>query len=400
MARSEFLIEIGSEEIPAGYLDPALKRLETRVLGFFREHGLDFDPDGVERFATPRRLALLVRGLSTSTPLREERKLGPAVSAAFDAEGRPTRAAEGFARKLGCSVDELEEFDDPKGARLGKEIRTGGDELRELLLRAQPMRDWIQLGFPKTMRWIPGEDLSYARPIRWLVCLLGDEPIPLRLSHLEAGRETRGHRTLHGGRIRLERAVDYELALAEASVVASPLRRREIIEEEAGTLAREAGAAIHPDPGLLAEVVNLVEHPRGLMGSFEPEIAGLLPREVIITAMRAHQRYFSVESAEGEVLPRFITFRDGGDAGIENVRAGNERVLRARLDDAVFYWNEDRAASSEEKLARLDAVVWMEGFGSMGDKSRRIWDRAGRRNSTPRPSLGPDCCARATWPPR
>jgi glycyl-tRNA synthetase beta chain len=162
----------------------------------------------------------------------------------------------------------------------------------------------------------------------------------------------------------------------DASVIVRPSRRRELIETEACHLAEEIGGRIHEDSDLLEELVYLAEHPRGVRGDFDPAMAEVLPREVIITAMRAHQRYFSVESGEGTLIPCFLTFRDGGDEGIENVKEGNERVLRARLEDAVFYWNEDRATSSEEKLRRLGSVVWIEGFGSVGDKCRRVAELA------------------------
>jgi len=369
---TELLIEIGSEEIPAGYLPRARQRLAEKVTGFLKDKGIGYDASKVKSFATPRRIAVLIEGVSRSTETRRERRLGPSVAAAFDAGGRPTRAAEGFARSLGVKVDDLQRFTDAKGERLGLEVEVGGEETAQLLLAGDLMSDWVNLSFPKTMRWIPGQDLRYARPIRWLVCLLGDDVVPMRLVHLVAGRKSRGHRSLRPGEVEIPRASAYEKTLEEAGVLVSPERRRGILEEEARRLAAEVGGKVHDDPGLLEEVIYLAEHPRGVMGSYAEEIISTLPREVIITAMRAHQRYFSVEDSGGRLLPRFITFRDGGDEGIENVRVGNERVLRARLDDARFYWDEDRAVDSEQKLERLDHVVWLEGFGSVGDKSRRI----------------------------
>ena len=372
MTNSDLLLEIGSEEIPAGYLDRALLRLRDKVTGFLDGQGIQYDHEGVLGFVTPRRLAVLVKGVALQTPTREERRLGPSIAAAFDQEGHPTKAAEGFARSLGVSVDELQRFEDAKGERLGLAVETGGERTVDLLLGDGLLRDWVNLGFPKTMRWIPGEDLSYARPIRWLICLLGDEIVPMSLVHLHAGRVSRSHRTLASGKVEIPSASAYEQMMEDAGVIASADRRREIIEMEAAHLAEQAGGVLHEDQGLLAEIVQLAEHPRGILGSFDESVIEILPREVIITAMRAHQRYFSVESSGGKLLPLFITFRDGGEEGIENVRVGNERVLRARLDDAIFYWNEDRAVSSEEKIEALSSVVWLEGFGSIGDKSRRI----------------------------
>ncbi len=372
MDRSEFLLEIGSEEIPAGYLDRARKVLVERVSAFLKEKGIDFPADKVESFATPRRIAVLVHEVALATPRTKSLKLGPAVNAAFDAQGKPTKAAEGFARSVGVKVEDLRRIPQEKGERLGIELELGGERTLDLLQEGGLLRRLVNLGFPKTMRWIPGNDLSYARPIRWLVCLLGEELVPLQLTPLRAGRETRGHRTLHGGRVELPDAKSYEACLAEASVIVRPSRRRKLIESEAGQLAEEIGGRVHEDGELLQELVYLAEHPRGVRGDFDPAMTQVLPREVIITAMRAHQRYFSVESSEGALLPHFLTFRDGADEGRKNVKEGNERVLRARLEDAVFYWNEDKAQSSEEKLRRLGSVVWIEGFGSVGDKCHRV----------------------------
>ncbi len=387
MDRSDFLLEIGSEEIPAGYLGRARKVLAERVSSFLREKGIDFPKDRMESFATPRRIAVLIREVALATPRTRSLKLGPSVSAAFDAQGEPTKAAEGFARSVGVKVEELGRFPQEKGERLGIEQELGGERTVDLLQEGDPLRRFVNLGFPKTMRWISGNDLSYARPIRWLVCLLGEEVVPLRLASLEAGRESRGHRTLHGGRVELPDAGSYETRLAEASVIVRPSRRCELIQSEGRRLAEEIGGRVHEDPELLEELVYLAEHPRGVRGDFDPAMTQVLPREVIITAMRAHQRYFSVESEKGALFPCFLTFRDGSDEGLENVKEGNERVLRARLEDAVFYWNEDTAKSSEEKLRQLDSVVWIEGFGSVGDKCRRVAELACELAEVLRPKL-------------
>lgn len=372
MEKADLLLEIGSEEIPAGYLEPASRALADRVTSWLAEQGLEFDESAVERFATPRRLALRVGGVATNQPTRTEQKLGPAVRAAFDEAGAPTRAAEGFARGAGVAVEELERVETDRGERVAASIRTGGASTAELLKQEGLLRSWVQLPFPKTMRWVPGSDLRYARPIRWLVLLLGDEVVPARLEHLVAGRLSRGHRTLAPGTVEISRPGDYESALAEARVLVGVEQRREIIDREARRVADEVGGRLHEDPDLLDEVVQLVEHPVALRGGFDPEVVDVLPKEVIVTAMRSHQRYFSVESEDGTLLPWFVTFRDGDETGIEDVVEGNERVLRARLDDAVFYWNEDRSHGSDEKLEALQRVVWLEGYGSVADKCRRV----------------------------
>ncbi len=372
MARADLLLEIGSEELPAGYVGPALDELGRRVEAFLTDRGLAFERERTATFATPRRLAVRVHGVELEQPRRTETRTGPPVQAAFDADGNPTKAAVGFARSAGIEPTELKRVDSDKGQRIAAEVTTGGARTRDLLLGDLDLRELVQLGFPKTMRWIPGDDLRYARPIRWLVCLLGPEVVPLRLAHLEAGRVTRGHRTLAPGSVELDEPGVYERALETAGVIADPRARRSTIDSEARRVAAEAGGRLHEAEDLLDEVTHLVEHPTPVLGSIQPERVEQLPPEVIVTAMRSHQRYFSVEREDGSLLPHFITFRDGGERGLDNVVEGNERVLRARLDDALFYWNEDRALSSDEKVERLERVVWLEGFGSIGDKCERV----------------------------
>lgn len=377
MARADLLLEIGSEEIPAGYIAPAVEELRRRLEDFLTRHGLEFEAGASATFATPRRLAVRVQGVELEQATRTERKLGPAVKAAFDADGHPTKAAQGFARGAGVDVADLQRVQDGKNERIAAEVTTGGASARDLLLEHLDPRELVQLGFPKTMRWIPGDDLRYARPIRWLVCLLGDDVVPLRLVHLEAGRTSRGHRTLAPGPVEIERAQAYEDTLRAADVIVDVAQRRSTIDTEARRVAAEAGGRLHEADDLLDEVTQLVEHPTAVLGAIDAERVEQLPPEVIVTAMRSHQRYFSVEREDGSLVPHFITFRDGGTRGLEDVAEGNERVLRARLDDALFYWNEDRALSSEDKLARLERVVWLEGYGSIEAKCRRIAAFAG-----------------------
>ena len=372
MARADLLLEIGSEELPAGYVGPALDELRRRLESFLTDHGLDFERDRTATFATPRRLTVRVHGVELEQPRRTETRTGPPVRAAFDADGNPTKAAIGFARSAGIDPSELQRVDTDKGERIAAEVTTGGARTRDLLLEQLDLRELVQLGFPKTMRWIPGDELRYARPIRWLVCLLGSEVVPLRLAHLEADRVSRGHRTLAPDPVELDEPGVYERALEAAGVIVDPRVRRSTIDTEARRVAAEAGGRLHEAEDLLDEVTHLVEHPTAVLGSIQTERVEQLPPEVIVTAMRSHQRYFSVEREDGSLLPNFITFRDGGDRGLDNVAEGNERVLRARLDDALFYWNEDRALSSDDKVDRLGRVVWLEGFGSIRDKCERV----------------------------
>lgn len=372
MASADLLLEVGTEEIPAGYIDDAVARLASSLRTWLDERAFSYDAASVQTFATPRRLAVRVGSVQLEQELRTERRLGPAVANAFDAAGNPGPAAIGFARSAGVEPEQLLRVETDRGERLAADVATGGARLADLMLAELDLRVLLQLGFPKTMRWIVGDDFRFARPIRWIVCLLGRDVVPLRLAHLEAGRVTRGHRTLAPGPVELSAPETYESSLAAASVVADPGERRRRIAQAATEQASAISGVLHEDADLVVEVAHLLEFPTPITGSFEEERVGQLPPEVIITAMRSHQRYFSVEGAKGGLLPNFITFRDGGDRGLDQVREGNERVLRARLADASFYWDEDRRMSSDEKLERLDRVVWLEGFGSVKAKCERI----------------------------
>jgi glycyl-tRNA synthetase beta chain len=372
MQTADFLLEIGSEEIPAGYIEPALATLRLRLVEFLKRGSIPHDPDRIDCFATPRRLAVRLAGLGLEQESSTQERLGPAVAAAFDSHGKATKAAEGFARSVGVGVEALQRKATDRGERLAATVQVGGRSTREIFLEDGFLRELLQLGFPKTMRWIPGDSFAYARPIRWIVALLGEEILPLQLAKLRAGRVSRGHRTLAAAGVEIQSPAVYEEALAAASVLVRPEDRRRKIASEAERLATEAGGRLHAAEDLLQEISHLVEHPFAVLGHFDAAIVDQLPPEVIITAMRSHQRYFSVEAEGGGLLPCFITFRDGGDRSVQNVQEGNERVLRARLDDARFYWDSDRGRSSEQKLEALGRIVWIEGFGTVREKCERV----------------------------
>jgi len=375
--KADLLLEIGTEEIPAGYIDDALDRLAGALCSWLEERSFAFDEHRVERFATPRRLAVRVGGVQTVQQERSEQRLGPPVKAAFDADGNPGPAAIGFCKSAGIEPGALERVQTDRGERIAATVTVGGGHLDAMLGEELDLRSLLQLGFPKTMRWIEGDDFRFARPIRWLVCLIGKESVGLELVGLRAGRTSRGHRTLAPGPVEIADASAYEQTLERVFVLVDPARRREQIHAAALAESSAAGGVLHEDDALVHEVAYLLEYPTPIMGAFEDERVRQLPAEVIITAMRSHQRYFSVEDGKGGLLPRFLTFRDGGDESLDRVREGNERVLRARLADASFYWDEDRALSSDEKVERLGRIVWLEGFGSMRDKCLRIASLAG-----------------------
>ncbi len=367
--RRPFLLEIGSEEIPARFIPTAMAAIAERLAGLLAAEHLEHEPLRVQ--ATPRRLVVLCDGLAVRQPDRQEEIKGPPVSIAFDADGQPTRAAEGFARKLGVDLADCGRGEDQRGEHLLVRRTVRGRDAAAVLGERLPE---LILGLPfrKTMRW--GElDLEYARPLQWLVCLHGDEVVPFTVGPLASGRTTRGHRTLAGDRReRIAAATEHAAVMAQLGVVPDPaVRRARILEQAAAALAPlGAGAALREDPQLLEEVVFLGEHPTAFLGRFDADFFAL-PPEVIVTALKEHQRYFAVAGADGQLQPAFVAVRDGGPDHLDTVRAGNERVLRARLADALFYWRFDQQRTPDDHAAALASVTWLEGLGSVGDQVRR-----------------------------
>jgi glycyl-tRNA synthetase beta chain len=366
-----FLLEVGSEELPARFVPPALEHLRRRGAELLAEHGLA--AAGMRVYGTPRRLCLLCATLAEHQPDRAVELKGPPLAVAYDADGRPTAAGLGFARKSGVPLEACETLEDARGAYLVARRVEPGRPAAEVLAGLIPE---LVLGipFPKVMRW--GEsDLEYARPLQWLAVLHGEDVVPVHLGDLIAGRRTRGHRTLAGNRwLELPDAATYLDRLREVGVVADPAERTALMHEGIkATLAGLTGGGImREDPELFQEVLHLCEHPTPFLGTFDVEFFAL-PDEVIVTALRAHQRYFAVTAPAGSRLePCFISVRDGGTADLEIVRRGNERVLRARLADALFYWKFDQQRSPDAQVARLASVTWLEGFGSLRDKTERL----------------------------
>jgi len=369
-ARLPFLLEIGCEEIPARFLPDAMADLERRLAeGLAAAH---LRAEGLSVVATPRRLAVLVQALDARQPDRETEVKGPPLSVAFGPDGAPTPAGLGFARKAGVDLNACERVGEGPGACLVARRVEPGRPAAAVLAELVPAVI-LAIPFRKVMRW--GDyDLEFPRPLQWLVALLGNEVVDLAVGHLRSGRVTRGHRTLAGNReVALTDPASYLPALAKAGVMADPAERRRVIVEGLNALvAAEAGdARLLVDDELLTEVVFLCEHPTPFLGTFGHEYAAL-PDEVVTTALKSHQRYFSVVGADGRLLPRFAAVRDGGPDHLANVVAGNERVLRARLADALFYWQFDQKRTPDEHAARLGAVTWLEGFGSVGDKVARV----------------------------
>ncbi len=367
MSPSDFLIEIGTEEIPAGYVPPALESFAEKLPLVLRE--MRIECGDVTPFGTPRRLALRLADVAEMQADDEREVTGPPSRIAFDGEGNPTKAAIGFAKTNGVKVEELRRVKTEKGEYITATVFEKGRPTGEILSDILPGIVG-GLPFPKTMRW-DDSGFLFARPVRWIVALHGERVVPVRIGDVESGRKSRGHRVLHPEPVLIESPESYEESLRAAYVIVSPEERQKKIEEQIADIATDEGGRILDDRSLVAQVNYLVEYPHAIRGAFDSRYLSL-PERVIITAMRSHQRYFSVVDEQGALLPYFVTIANGDGANEDHVRAGNERVLAARLADAEFYWNEDRSVPLDERVLMLDRVLWQEGMGSLLDKTERI----------------------------
>ncbi len=366
-----FLLEIGSEEIPARFIPGAMAEMEKKARELFKQEFLSFESMRV--VATPRRMTLLVEGLSLNQPDRKQIIKGPPVSIAFDAEGNPTGAGLGFARKVGMDLADCGRGQDKKGEHLLAEKLEHGQPAA-LVLREKIPALILGIPFRKTMRW-GSYDVEYPRPLQWILALLGNDVVPLQVDYLASGRTTRGHRTLSSDKeIEIPHPEQYMDLLREVGVMVDHLEREQVITAGFATLLAEYDeqAQILDDTELLREVVFLCEYPTPMLGTFR-DVYGALPDEVITIALKSHQRYFTVGRKSGEgLMPCFAVVRDGGSEHLQNVIKGNEKVLHARLEDALFYWTFDQKKSPDERISMLESVTWMEGYGSVKDKVDRV----------------------------
>lgn len=358
------LLEIGTEEIPARFLPKINIQLAELVDKKFADKKIPYGT--VKIYSTPRRLAFLLTGLVKQQPDNLLEAKGPALKIAKTPEGEYSKAAQGFARSQGVDLADLVEKDGYIYAvkkLLGKNVQ---ELLPELLLEIIQ-----ELNFPKNMRWA-NYDIRFVRPIHWLVALLNEQVIPLTIAEVSSSNFTYGHRFLSSGKITLKHAQDYVETLRAEHVIVAPEEREAMIVEQIKTIAQKNQATAKIDEELLEEVVYLVEYPTALCGHFDPEFL-VLPKEAIITPMKEHQRYFPLFSEKtGELMPMFITVRNGNDYNLDVIAHGNARVLRARLSDASFFFNEDRKQKLEIRLQKLKNVVFQDGLGSMYDKVERI----------------------------
>ncbi len=369
---ADLLLEVGCEEIPAGFLSRGLGELD-RAAGE-RLAAARLECDRITVLGTPRRLVLLVDGLADRQPDIREQVVGPPVRAAYDQDGQPTQAALGFAKRNGVEVTDLVRVESGKGKKKGEYIACTrmepGAPTAEVLpgLLGELIRG---LSWPKSMRW-GGREEPFVRPVHWIVALHGGQVVPIEFAGVASGQHSRGHRFLAPGPIELDGGRDdYLSKLRQAFVVVDPAARRDMIVAELQRIEGEVSATVRDDPALLDEVSFLVEYPVAVCGEFDPAFLEV-PEEVIVSAMRSHQRYFAMEDGDGKLVNRFVTIAGTVTRDLDTVRRGNQRVLAARLADARFFFREDQKVTLERFATRLDDVVFQAKLGSVGQKCRRI----------------------------
>lgn len=359
----DLLFEIGAEEIPAGFMPNILGQLKQLAETKLNDAHLPFE--SIATYGTPRRLALIVKGLADTSAEISERHKGPSASIAYDADGNATKAAIGFARGKGLDVADLVVED----GYIYAETKTAGVPAKDIVTDMLPQLI-TGLNFPKSMHW-GNLDAKFVRPVRWLVALLDEEVIPVEFATVKSGNVTRGHRFLGADEIIIKNAASYVDTLKENFVMVDQDARRELISKQLHDIAASKNASIVWDDDLLEEINYLVEWPTALCGGFEESYLAL-PDAAIITPMKDHQRYFPLVDQDGKLLPMFLTVRNGSNHSIEVVQAGNERVLRARLDDAKFFFNEDRKKPLIDRQDGLTKIVFQEGLGNLADKTERL----------------------------
>jgi glycyl-tRNA synthetase beta chain len=372
----DLIIEIGVEELPASFLERGLESMRDAASALLAAERLSHA--GVVTMGTPRRMALLVQGLEERQPDRSERVLGPPASAAFDAEGNPTRAALGFAQKNGAPASALVRVETEKGAYVAVDVHEPGKPTLEVLpaILGEVCK---RIAFQKSMRWGVG-DVAFGRPVHWLVGLFGDELAPFEFAGLTAGRTTRGHRFLAPDAFEIAHAGAYVERLREAWVLVSFDERRRAMRDALERAATGLNGTLVVDEFLLGECLSLVEYPFVVPGGFDERYLAL-PDEVVVSVMRDHQRYFAVRNEEGALLPAYLNVVNTANAP-DVIKKGNDRVLRARLEDARFFVEEDLKVDFRSRVARLDAIVFQAKLGTVGDKVRRVSALAERLGGT------------------
>ena len=369
---SELLFEVGSEEIPSGYIRPAVEALGKSLREKLDEWGAGYED--IRTYATPRRLTVCATGLPVRRPVKTARVYGPPASAAFDESGKPTKAAAGFARGKGADVSALKVGETDKGKYVYVETEEGGEMMTDLLAEALPAIA-LALPFPKSMTWGDGAT-RFTRPIHWIVAIFDGETIAARIGETTAGSTTRGHRFMGSGEITVAGREDYLAKLKENFVIADIEERKRVVTEGARAAAAEMGAVLYEDDDLAETVAFLTEWPVALRGSFDEEFLEL-PDELLIASMKGHQKMFAVKDENGRLTNGFIGVSNTKTVDDSVVSAGYRRVLRARLSDAKFFFDEDRKRPLDSFMEKLDDVIYHKKLGTIGEKVGRITALAG-----------------------
>lgn len=390
----DLIFEIGTEEIPASFLEPALRQLNDNFS--LKAQDLKISFGEIRTLGTPRRLALLVDGLAEKQKDITEKLMGPSRKAGVDADGDFTKAAIGFARSKGADVEQLKVVDTPKGEYLQLVRDVKGKATTELL--PELLESLIgELSFPKSMRW-GSNTLSFARPIQWLVSLYGEEVIPLSHGGIDASNMSMGHRFLFNEPFAIENCKQYESQLEQKNILVDTAKRRAKvlteIKEAVETSETMKAGQVFIDDNLVDTVTNLVEMPYGVCGVFDEKFLQL-PAQVLITSMREHQKYFPVVNENSELLPGFVAVNNTKVNDIDVTRRGHQRVLRARLEDALFFYNSDKEVSLEQRVPQLDGIIFQAKLGTMLEKNHRLVKLARILAEQIQPSLVDDCCRAA-----
>lgn len=364
--KNYLLFEIGVEELPARYVNSAMEQLKLNIVKSFDENRITYD--SVNVYSTPRRLTVVVDNICERQEDLEEEVKGPAKKIAVDADGNFTKPLLGFMKSKGIKEEDL------YFKQVGKEEYAFGKIKQEGKLTSEVLKTVLpeaikSMTFPKAMRW-GGKNMRFIRPIRWMVCILNDSVLDIELEGIVSGNVTKGHRFLGESEFEVNTLDEYLAKLKENFVILNQDERKSIIKEQCEEVAKSLGGEIELDEELLEEVTHLVEYPTAFYGEFDEDYAKL-PKEVVITPMKQHQRYFPVLK-DGKLLPNFIAVRNGDSHRIDNVKSGNEKVLEARLADALFFYKEDTKKSLESYIEKLKTVVFQAKLGTVYDKTLRI----------------------------
>src|SRR5579871_6625240 len=359
----DFLLEIGTEEIPARMIQDASQELQKRIEELLAKNSLPHQ--GIKRSETPRRLAFIASGIPTTQPDVQEQLTGPATKVAYK-DGQPTPAAHAFAKKAGVDISQLQKVTTPKGEYLTASVTNKGKPAAQVLTELLP-KEIASIYWPKNMYWRAGKPERFVRPVRWIVALLDSNIVPLEIAGIAAGNASRGHRVLHGAEpVAIAAPGAYKEALRGAHVVVDVAERRHTIRKALDAVTRTVpGARWREDEALVETVVHLTEWPSAILGEFEAEYLAL-PEEVLVTVMRDHQKYFAIEGAEGKLAPHFLAVLNTqvDEAGRDIIRHGNARVLRARFKDARFFWDFDQKTPLAERVESLKNVTFQKELGS------------------------------------